>query len=438
VSGLRKCLLVTFVIGLFVALAQHAASAQVGLPLMPPPPPPPTPLPVPALIPDCINAAMAASSSGVGTIANDMTNLVGKTYGANGGLFGWMQNAVDGMELIFAGLLAIQIIQDVADYMFETAGNGSLSGFFTRYAKMLVTNGIVIVVFLNAPLLVTNAFGGATDAGMKIIGAQASPPPFLADLTDMTTFKPGALAVEGGCLAANMWTSSQYIYNDRVWLTFGNIEDPSQWNNAIAFFNSLGNLFRDLGGLMDMVWDLFATFLATLVGSACVWIVFALMSLMYALVSLEVVFICGIGAISLGGLGHRAFHQLPTSFLTRAFGLLMKVVALGAIVALGQFMVSDFENIIANVLTLPPRDQTNAAVTGFINIAITSVCYYIAAVKIPAAVEITFSGANTSGFGAGMGIGGAARQAFGAVKGGARAAAARVSRAGGSGNARQV
>jgi TrbL/VirB6 plasmid conjugal transfer protein len=397
-----------------------------------------------AALADCI--ADAQSSTGI--VSNGINNINGILFPnglpTGGGTqnmigFSWMQSAIDVVKAVFYALLGIQIIQDVADYMLETAGGGSLSGFFTRYGRMLLINGITVICFINAPTIVTSAFQGASEAGTLITHSQS--PAFISDILNPFTFRPGTLAEEGSCLAKNMWENAKQVDDSIVRHaahdSFGDFSEPKDWNSGVSLFNTFGMLGGSLQTLFPNLWTMLFQLLevtaATAVASLCVWVVFSVIAIAFAFASLEIAFVCGIGMISMGGLGHRAFHTLPHAFLNRAFGMLMKIIALGAIVGLGQGNVANWQ---AAVSPAGPDDFTTAC----LSVGIMALCYLIVTLKLPASVEASFGGGFAGGLGGGGMVGSLAQRAAGMVARAASRGASGLSARGvsPSGNSRQV
>jgi hypothetical protein len=314
----------------------------------------------------------------------------------NLGWLTWMQNGLYIAQYIFFALLGIQIIQDVADYMLETAGGGSLSGFLTRYAKMLLLNGLTIVCFLNSPQIIASAFSAAAGAGIAITGQQA--PSQVSDILNPATFKPGYLAAEGSCLANDVWTvvHETYAYQNEQFVNtqFGGWDKSSDWtiNN---WTSALGDFFQSIGTLIPNGLELLGLLLfmvgCATICSLLIWVTFLALSIMFLFVSLEVVFISGIGMISMGALGHRSFHQLPIGFLNRCFGLMMKVVALGALVGIGDQLVPTWETQIM----VGPLDPVYFG-SLFVNLGFMAITYLFLALKLPESVDATFGGGLSS------------------------------------------
>lgn len=266
-------------------------------------------------------ATWAATQAGSpGALSQALTDMTGGQT-----ITEWMNNALRFVGVVFWALMVVQITQDLIDYLFQTAGSGSLAGFVGQYGRILVMNLLLATLFTNMPTIVYDFFSAAGEVGQAVTGAQKAP-----WFSDIFTFQPGLVADEGACVSDEMDATFADLAQKK--LTFS---------------------WTDIGHSMQSAVEYVTAWIdASLIGATVVNIAYLIVAIVFTFVSLEVFFVGALGIISLGGMSHRALWFMPMMYRTACFGLFMKVAALGAISAFGTNEADTWASMIAGVQSM--------------------------------------------------------------------------------------
>lgn len=268
--------------------------------------------------PSC-QAWATSEASTPGPLSQALSNMTGGSTVST-----WMNNAVVFVGVIFWALMVVQLTQDIIDYMFQTAGAGTLGGFFGQYGRVLLMNLLIAGLFVNLPSITYDFFSSASQAGQAVTGV--APAPWYSNIFN---FQPGIISDEGVCVQDEMDTAFYTLANKKMQLSWTNIG-------------------QSLQAVMEYVTAWFSEF----VGASVVNIAYLIIAVVFTFVALEVFFIAGLGMITLGGMSHRALWFMPMGYRAAAFSLFMKIAALGAISAFGVQEADTWAQMIAGATSL--------------------------------------------------------------------------------------
>lgn len=285
--------------------------------------------------PSC--AAWASTEASTpGPLSQALSNMTGGNTVSQ-----WMNNATSFVAVVFWSLMVVQITQDVIDYVFQTAGNGSLGGFIGQYGRVLFMNLIIAGLFTNLPTITYDFFASASEVGQAVTGV--TPAPWYSNIF---SFQPGIISDEGVCVQDEMDSSFYTLANQKMQWSWTNVGKSLQ--NAVEYITSWGEEF---------------------LGASVVNIAFTVIAVIFTFTALEVFFIAGLGMVTLGGMSYRALWFMPMAYRAAAFGLFMKIAALGAISAFGTQEADTWASMIANATSLdqlgPICQQIMYAAIGF-------------------------------------------------------------------------
>lgn len=285
--------------------------------------------------PSC-QAWASSEASTPGPLSQALSNMTGGNTVSQ-----WMNNATTFVAVIFWSLMVVQITQDLIDYMFQTAASGTLAGFMGQYGRVLLMNLILAALFTNLPTITYDFFASASEVGQAVTGV--TPAPWYSNIF---SFQPGIISDEGVCVQDEMDSSFYTLANQKMQWSWTNVGKSLQ--NAVEYVTSWGEEF---------------------LGASAVNIAYTIIAVIFTFTALEVFFIAGLGMVTLGGMSHRALWFMPMAYRAAAFGLFMKIAALGAISAFGTQEADTWAQMIANATSLdqlgPICQQIMYAAIGF-------------------------------------------------------------------------
>jgi hypothetical protein len=309
-------------------------------------------------------ASAAAQAGSPGMLSQSLAQMGGES-----GMGQWMANAINLVRFIFFALLFVQITQDVIDYLLQTAGGGSLAGFFGQYGRILFTNLLIVGLFVNLPAITTAFFSSASYVGQQVSGIQPGAGSWYSDIF---SFQPNVIADEGSCLQSDIDTAFASLAEKK--LTWS-------WTNM---GQSLKSFAEYITGWI----------IASLLGASVANIAYLVIACIFTFVALEVYFVAGLGMITAGAMSYRPLWFMPMAFRTAAFGLFMKVASLGAIASFGTQEADTWASAIMSVQTFDALIPVAKAVM------YGCIAFTILVVFMPAIIGKHFGGAALGSSGA--------------------------------------